>query len=92
LFCPQPGSSESDLDILWNGPGYGTSIHIPFGKCLLLRSDSVHAGGRPDWTGIASKIFLRMHFYLPTSFMPADPENVFPIDTDGKELKEHYLF
>lgn len=87
-----PISQDGSYIILWNGPGYGSSIHIPFGKCLLLRSDVVHAGGRPDWTGIASKIFLRMHFYLPTSFMPADPENVFPIDTDGKELKEHYLF
>jgi hypothetical protein len=33
-----------------------------------------------------------MHFYLPTKFMPADPENVFVRDLDGNYLSEHYLF
>jgi hypothetical protein len=87
-----PMSKDGSYIIVWNGPGYGTSIHVPFGKCLFLRGDVVHAGGRPDWSGIAGKKFLRMHFYLPTKFMPADPENVFVRDLDGNYLSEHYLF
>ena len=75
---------------LWNGHGYGTNVHIEFGKCLFLRSDVVHAGGKPDIGSKTDDNFLRLHAYLPTNFQAVDRTNIFLIDYSGQPLEEVY--
>ena len=87
-----PLTDKGSWIIVWSGPGHGTSVQIPFGKCLLLRSDVVHAGGKPDGAGVKGENYLRMHFYLPTDYMVPDPDVINKYDYDGKQFKKRYVF
>jgi hypothetical protein len=42
-----PISKEGSWITLWWGPGIGYTMHIPYGKILLLRSDVIHGEGIP---------------------------------------------
>ena len=76
---------------LWNGHGYGTNVHIEFGKCLFLRSDVVHAGGKPDLGSKTNDHFLRLHAYLPTKFQAVDRSKIYLTDYSGQSLKDVYI-
>ena len=56
---------EGSYIYLWKGPGCGKVVHVPGGRCLLLRSDVVHSGGVPDDVVLGRK-YIRLHFYLLT--------------------------
>ena len=68
---------------VWTGPGYSTPIFIEYGFCLFLRSETVHAGGRPMVDNVDSK-YPRLHFYLPTKFQGVPSNQVFYHNCDGK--------
>ena len=68
---------------LYLSPGYGTPVHIGYGKLLLLRSDIVHGGGTPNLEYVTGKRFDRLHMYLDTEDQKADPGNIHSIWYDG---------
>ena len=82
-----PISKEGSWITLWWGPGIGYTMHIPYGKILLLRSDVIHGGGIPCVSRKSDKQqFRRLHFYLVTKDQAATPGFIYDTYYD-KETK-----
>ena len=80
-----PVTSEGSWITLWFGTGQGYTMHIPFGKVLLLRSDVIHGGGTPTVEdNIENRSYRRLHFYLVTGDQPAFPGTNNRMSLDGK--------
>ncbi len=57
--------NEGSWITLWLGPGVGYTLHIPYGKIMLLHSDVIHGGRVPYidlWTDMQQ--FHWLHFYI----------------------------
>lgn len=68
---------------LYLAPGYGTPVHVDYGKVLLLRSDVVHGGGTPNLDSVSGKTFDRLHMYLDTEDQLANPGDIHSVWYDG---------
>ena len=80
-----PISKEGSWITLWWGPGIGYTMHIPYGKILLLRSDVIHGGGIPCVSRKSDKqLFRRLHFYLVTKDQAATPGYIYDTYYDNE--------
>jgi len=88
-----PITNEGSWIWLWSGPGIGEPLHIKMGQVLFLRSDVVHAGGRPPVDKLEDQKYLRLHFYLPTKYQPAPDNSIFLTEHDQwTKLEDSYAF
>jgi hypothetical protein len=85
-----PVTNDGCWITVWTGFGVGTNMEIKYGECLFLRSDVVHAGGRPEIDNESDRKFIRLHCYLPTAFMKVDRDKIFPLDYNGAPLGDSY--
>jgi len=61
-----PLTNDGSYLFVWDAPGNEEILlHIPYGYMLLLRGDTVHAGGLPDESKVGPS-YTRLHFYIPT--------------------------
>jgi hypothetical protein len=80
-----PITPEGSWITLWWGPGVGYTVHIPYGKILLLRSDIIHGGGIPNVSRKSDKSqFRRLHFYLVTHDQAATPGFIYETYYDNE--------
>lgn len=62
-----PLTTDGSHLFVWDAPQKEENLlHIPYGCMLLLRGDTVHAGGLPSKKN-AGPTYTRIHFYLPTA-------------------------
>ena len=84
-----PLTTDGSYLFVWHAPHKEeTLLHIPYGCMLLLRGDTVHAGGLPSTTN-AGPAYTRIHFYLPTA--PGDVDWDMTYSDKNEEYYYHNL-
>jgi hypothetical protein len=84
-----PLTADGSYLFVWSGPGDAIPIHIKYGEVLLIRGDTVHAGGLPT-PAHYGKEYTRLHLYLPKNPGQIPTNKTEKNDWDGFLLADEY--
>jgi hypothetical protein len=90
-----PITPDGSFIYLWSGPGRASPYHIKFGTMLFIRGDVVHSGGcptSPSQPYDATRLYNRLHFYIPNVPEDIPPNGIFCHNVDGSLFSKDYHY